>query len=86
MRPSGTEPGDFVEYDMDLYEAQRRGALRAALEDSRKALSADLGVELRISNEGNELVLVDADGVRFRASMDPRGRLVLTAARRASLL
>ncbi|WP_419863327.1 hypothetical protein [Candidatus Poriferisodalis sp.] len=86
MRPSGTEPGDFVEYDMDLYEAQRRSAMRAALEASRAELSAELGVELRVASDGNELVLVDAEGVRYRASLNPRGRLVLTAARKASLL
>ena len=86
MRPTGTEPGDFVEYDMDLYEAQRRSAMRAALEASRAELSAELGVELRVGSEGNELVLVDAHGARYRASLNPRGRLVLTAVRGASLL
>ncbi len=71
---------------MDLYEAQRRSAMRTALEASRAELSAELGVELRVGSEGNELVLVDAQGVRYRASLNPRGRLVLTAVRGASLL
>lgn len=86
MRPTGTEPGDFVEYDMDLYEAQRRSQMRAALEASRIELSAELGIELRVANEGNDLVLADEEGVRYRASLNPHGRLVLTAARGASLL
>ncbi|WP_419551375.1 hypothetical protein [Candidatus Poriferisodalis sp.] len=86
MRPSGTEPGDFVEYDMDLYEAQRRSAMRAALEASRAELSAELGIELQVASEGNELVLVDSEGVRYRATLNHHGRLVLTAARGASLL
>lgn len=86
MRPTGTEPGDFVEYDMDLYEAQRRSRMRAALEASRAELSHELGIELRVASEGNELVLADADGVRYRASLNHEGRLVLTAARGASLL
>lgn len=71
---------------MDLYEAQRRSAMRAALEASRAELSAELGVDLQVASEGNELVLVDAEGVRYRASLNPRGRLVLTAVRKASLL
>ncbi|WP_419921594.1 hypothetical protein [Candidatus Poriferisodalis sp.] len=86
MRPSGTEPGDFVEYDMDLLEAQRRTRMRSALEASRIELSEELGLELHVANEGNELVLADADGIRYRATMNPQGRLVLTAVRGASLL
>lgn len=86
MRPTGTEPGDFVEYDMDLYEAQRRSRMRAALEASRVELSSELGIELQVASEGNELVLADADGVRYRASLNHEGRLVLTAVRGASLL
>ncbi len=86
MRPTGTEPGDFVEYDMDLYEAQRRSRMRAALEASRVELSSELGTELQVASEGNELVLADADGVRYRASLNHEGRLVLTAVRGASLL
>ena len=71
---------------MDLYEAQRRSAMRTALEASRAALTAELGVELRVASDGNELVLADAEGIRYRASLNPHGRLVLTAARAASLL
>ena len=43
------------------------------------------GIELRVASEGNEIVLADADGVRYRASLNHEGRLVLTAARGASL-
>ncbi len=86
MRPTGTEPGDFVEYDMDLYEAQRRSRMRAALEASRVELSHELGTELHVASEGNNLVLADSEGVRYRASMNHDGRLVLTAVRGASLL
>ncbi len=31
MRPSGTEPGDFVEFDYDLIEAERRQRIREVL-------------------------------------------------------
>lgn len=71
---------------MDLYEAQRRSRMRAALEASRVELSRELGIELQVASEGNNLVLADSEGVRYRASLNHDGRLVLTAARGASLL
>ncbi len=83
---SSTEPGDFVEFDMDLLEAERRAGLRAALEGIKPMLENELGVELHITNDGNTLVLVDAGGVRFRATTSPAGRLMITDERPGELL
>ncbi len=71
---------------MDFYEAQRRSAMRAALETSRAELSAELGVKLHIASDGNELALADDEAIRYRASLNSQGRLVLTAVSKAGLL
>lgn len=86
MRPTGTEPGDFVEFDLDLIEADRRQRVRAALEQARPLLEAELAVELTVDNLGNDLVLSDRDGVRFTASIGPDGRLMVTDQRKHRLL
>lgn len=83
---TGTEPGDFIELDMDLVEADRRQRLRDALRRVLGPLSDEIGVDLRIDNDGNDLVLSDAEGVRFRASIAVDGRLVVTDQRRSELL
>ncbi len=83
---SSTEPGDFVEFDMDLLEAERRTIIRAELDAIKPVLEADLGTDLHITNDGNNLVLADADGVRFRASLSADGRLTLTDERLGELL
>ena len=54
MRPSGTEPGDFVEFDYDLSEAERRQRIRDVLLNVLSDLEKEIGSELRISNDGNE--------------------------------
>ena len=58
MRPSGTEPGDFVEFDYDLIEAERRQRIRDVLLKVRSDLEKEIGSELQISNDGNELSLI----------------------------
>lgn len=78
MTRSGTEPGDFVEFDMDLLEAQRRALVRSALEAARPGLEAETGVSLRLASEGNNLVLADERGTRFRATLSGSGRVTLT--------
>ncbi len=78
MRPSGTEPGDFVEFDYDLVQAERRQQIRDVLNKVRPKLEKETGVKLEITNDGNDLVL-SADGeVRFRAALSSDGRLVIT--------
>ena len=78
MRPSGTEPGDFVEFDYDLVQAERRQHIRDVLNEVRPKLEKETGVKLEITSDGNDLVL-SADGeVRFRAALSSDGRLVIT--------
>ena len=77
MSPSGTEPGDFVEFDMDLIEADRRQRLRDALHRARPILERETGVQLQLANDGNDLVLTSDGKIRFRASL-ARGLRKLT--------
>ena len=86
MRAIGTEPGDFVEFDLDLIEADRRQKIRDLLEGIIPALQNELNCELSLSNDGVELVLVDNNSIRFRATFDFKGRLVLTDQRPNKLL
>lgn len=78
MRPSGTEPGDFVEFDYDLIEAERRQRIRDVLLKVRSDLEKEIGSELQISNDGNELVLMADGRIRFRSALASDGRLVVT--------
>ena len=78
MRPSGTEPGDFVEFDMALIEAERRQRLRDALNHALPMLERETGVQLQLANDGNDLVLTTDGNIRFRASLAPDGRVVVT--------
>ena len=86
MRPTGTEPGDFVEFDLDMIEADRRQRLRTALQVAKAELECELDVELTLSNQGTELVLTDDDGTRFTGSIGPDGRLVITDHRANNVL
>ena len=86
MRPTGTEPGDFVEFDLDMIEADRRQRLRTAHQVAKAELESELDVELTLSNQGNELVLTDDDGTRFTGSIGPDGRLVITDHRANNVL
>lgn len=78
MRPSGTEPGDFVEFDYDLVVAERRQQIRDVLNQVRPTLEKEIGVELKIANDGNDLVLTADGEIRFRAALAPDGRVVVT--------
>ena len=78
MRPSGTEPGDFVEFDYDLIAAERRQRIRDVLLKVRSDLEKEIGSELQISNDGNELVLMADGQIRFRSALASDGRLVVT--------
>ena len=78
MRPSGTEPGDFVEFDYDLIEAERRQRIREVLHRVRPDLEHEIGSALEVSNDGNDLVLVAGGEIRFRAALAPDGRVIVT--------
>ena len=78
MRPSGTEPGDFVEFDYDLVEAERRQRIREVLHRVRPELEQEIGAALQVSNDGNDLVLVSEGKIRFRAALAPNGRVIVT--------
>ncbi len=78
MRPSGTEPGDFVEFDYDLVEAERRQHIRDVLNHVRPTLEKETGVKLEITNDGNDLVLSVDGEIRFRAALTPDGRVEIT--------
>ena len=78
MRPSGTEPGDFVEFDYDLIEAERRQRIREVLHRVRPDLEHEIGSALEVSNDGNDLVLVADGEIRFRAALAPDGRVIVT--------
>lgn len=78
MRPSGTEPGDFVEFDYDLIEAERRQRIREVLHHVRADLEKEIGSPLEVSNDGNDLVLVADGEIRFRAALAPDGRVIVT--------
>lgn len=87
MRPSGTEPGDFVELDIDMIEADRRQRLRFELERVRKSLEGEIETTLHIDNDGNDLVLCDDEGVvRYRPTMNRDGRLIVTNERGSAFL
>ena len=78
MRPSGTEPGDFVEFDYALIEAERRQRIREILHRVRPDLEQEIGSALEVSNDGNDLVLVADGEIRFRAALAPDGRVIVT--------
>jgi hypothetical protein len=87
MRPSGTEPGDFVELDIDMIEADRRQRLRFELERVRKSLESEIETMLHVNNDGNDLVLCDDEGVvRYRPTMNRDGRLIVTNERGSAFL
>ena len=86
MTPSGTEPGDFVEFDFDLIEAERRQRLRDALNRARPMLERETGVQLQLSKDGNDLVLTAEGEIRFQASLAPDGRVIVTDLESGNLL
>ena len=78
MRASGTEPGDFIEFDYDLIQAERRQRIRDGLTEARPKLEKETGAMLTVSNDGNDLVLSEDGEVRFRAALSSDGRVVIT--------
>jgi hypothetical protein len=78
MRASGTEPGDFIEFDYDLIQAERRQRIRDVLTEARPKLEKETGAMLTVSNDGNDLVLSEDGEVRFRAALSSDGRVVIT--------
>ncbi len=78
MRPSGTEPGDFIEFDYDLIQAERRQQIRDVLTAARPKLEKETGAKLTVSTDGNDLVLSQDGEVRFRAALSSDGRVVIT--------
>ena len=86
MPATGTEPGDFIDLDLDMIEADRQTRIRVALESARAHLEAEIDASLRLENDGNDLVLSDANGVRYRATFAPDGRLIVTDQRSSDLL
>jgi len=59
-------------------EAERRQRIREVLHRVRPALEQEIGTELEISNDGNDLVLVSNGEIRFRAALAPNGRVIVT--------
>lgn len=78
MRASGTEPGDFIEFDYDLIQAERQQRIRDVLTEARPKLEKETGAMLTVSNDGNDLVLSEDGEVRFRAALSSDGRVVIT--------
>ncbi|MFT7602087.1 MAG: hypothetical protein ACI8TP_005053 [Acidimicrobiales bacterium] len=74
---SGNE--DWVELDMDLFDRQRLGRLKVALEDDRDVVVASVGAdyEVEIDDFGNAFLLVDGER-RYRAEVNTNDRLMLT--------
>jgi len=75
---SGTEPGDFVDLDMDAMTVDRRIRLLGMIRDRVGALEAQFGQPLSVVSAGEEVELHDDAGLRFTASLSSDGRLVLT--------
>jgi hypothetical protein len=75
---SGTEPGDFVDLDMDAMTVDRRLRLVALVRNNQGRLEAQLGSPLQVVSAGDDVELHDRDGLRFTATLSADGRLVLT--------
>jgi hypothetical protein len=86
MRAIGTEPGDFVEFDLDLIEADRHQKIHDLLQKIIPALQDELNCQLSLAADGLELVLMDNNSIRFRATFNFKGRLILTDQRPTKLL
>lgn len=87
MSGYGTEPGDFVEFDLVAIEAERQRQIAAFLGRAAKRLSAERGASLVPAVVEGEQVLVDEDGeVRYRAEIARDGRLEVTVVLHGDLL
>jgi hypothetical protein len=83
---SGTEPGDFVEFDLEAIEDQRQRQIGVSLVRAARLLSEESGKELRVAMIDGEQVLADESGVRYRADVTRSGRLEVTAVLTEDLL
>ena len=86
MRAIGTEPGDFVEFDLDSIEADRHQKIHDLLQEVIPSLQDEFNCQLSLDTDGLELVLMDNNSIRFRATFNFKGRLVLTDQRPTKLL
>ncbi len=86
MTSSGTQPGDFVEFDLAAIEAERQRQIAAFLRRAAETLSAESGTRLVPSEVDGHQVLVDDSGVRYRADITRHGRLEVTAVLPGDLL
>ena len=78
MTGSGSEPGDFVELDVDAVEVARVRDLHESLVVAARELSAELGCELRVAVVDGAEVLADQERVKYRVDAIRNGRLELT--------
>ena len=86
MRAIGTEPGDFVEFDLDSIEADRHQKIHDLLQEVIPSLQDEFNCQLSLATDWLELVLMDNNSIRFRATFNFKGRLVLTDQRPTKLL
>lgn len=78
MTSSGTEPGDFVDLDMDTMKLDRRLRLISLVRQAQGNLESELGGSLHLVATGDLVQLHDDGGLRFTASLGADGRVVLT--------
>jgi hypothetical protein len=83
---SGTEPGDFVDLDMDTMKVDRRLRLIGLVQSVQGDLESEIGGTLEIVAAGDTVELHDGSGLRFTASLGADGRVVLTDERLGDLL
>ncbi len=83
---TGTEPGDFVEFDLDAIESERQRQLGVQLIRAARVLSEECGSELHVATVDGLQVLTDDSGVRYRADITRHGRLEVTAVPSGDLL
>ena len=86
MNSTGTEPGDFVEFDLEAIEAERQRQMGVHLIRAARVLSEQSGSELRVAMIDGVQVLIDESGVRYRADVTRQGRLEVTAVLPGDLL
>lgn len=86
MIASGTEPGDFVEFDLEAIEAERQRQMAVFVAKAARRLSEESGSELVPAVIDGRQVLVDGDEVRYRAEITRDGRLEVTAVLPGDLL
>jgi hypothetical protein len=75
---SGTEPGDFVDLDMDSIAVDRQMRLQASLADVLPELEAETEGPLSVEYVDGVLLLRHGGEVRYVASLTAAGRLVVT--------